>query len=143
MEKIPMKSSIMDPTRLWDEHVKTLESMHFEAKEAEAHLESVREKRESPRIRSLYLTSYIPKKGKRQVYIISIGRTLDVSKGGAKIETHRQLDIGTKLELEIAVEDRIIAAKGEVVYSEKIGAGLFGTGISFISIDEEDRRLLR
>jgi hypothetical protein len=138
-----MGSSEFDPTEFWDEHVKKLRSIQSVIDPAEAHLESVREKRGSPRIRSLNLTSYVPKKDEQQEYIISIGRTLDVSEGGAKIETHRKLDRGVQLELQIAVEDRIISARGEVLYSRDLGRGLFGTGIRFTSIDEEDKRLLQ
>ena len=138
-----MGSSEFDPTEFWDEHVKKLRSIQSVIDPAEAHLESVREKRGSPRIRSLNLTSYVPKKDEQQEYIISIGRTLDVSEGGAKIETHRKLDRGVQLELQMAVEDRIISARGEVLYSRDLGHGLFGTGIRFTSIDEEDRRLLQ
>jgi len=58
---------------------------------SERDLESVREKRSSRRIRSLNLTSYTPRKGEEQQYIVSIGRTLDVSEGGVKVETHRKL----------------------------------------------------
>ena len=138
-----MGFSEFDPTEFWDEHVKKLRSIQSVIDPAEAHLESVREKRGSPRIRSLNLTSYVPKKDEQQEYIISIGRTLDVSEGGAKIETHRKLDRGVQLELQIAVEDRIISARGEVLYSRDLGRGLFGTGIRFTSIDEEDKRLLQ
>ena len=106
-------------------------------------LESVKEKRAAPRIRSLNLTSYTPRKGEQQEYIISIGRTLDVSEGGVKVETHRRLTKGTELDLDIAVEDRIISARGEVLHAEELNTGLFGTGIRFTSITEEDRQLLR
>ena len=78
---------------------------------SERELNSVREKRASRRIRSLNLTSYTPKKGDKQEYIVSIGRTLDVSEGGVKVETHRKLDNGTELEMDIAVEEKIITAK--------------------------------
>ena len=138
-----MKSSILSPTERWDEHVRKLQVIESEMQQTEVFLESVMEKRASPRIRSLLLASYVPRKGERQEYIISIGRTLDVSEGGAKIETHRQLDKGLQLELEIAVEDQIISAKGEVLYSQELRDGLFGTGISFTAINEEARRLLR
>ena len=138
-----MGSSEFDPTQFWDEHAKKLRSIQSGIDQAGAHLESVREKRASPRIRSLNLASYVPKKDKRQEYIISIGRTLDVSEGGAKIETHRKLDRGVQLELEIAVEDQIISARGEVMYSTELAHGLFGTGIRFTFIAEEDRRLLQ
>jgi hypothetical protein len=137
-----MGFSEFDPAEFWENHVKKLRSIQSRIDQAEAHLESVREKRASPRIRSLNLASYVPKKDERQEYIISIGRTLDVSEGGAKIETHRELARGVQLELEIAVEDQIISAKGEVLYSTDLGHGLFGTGIRFTSIAEEDKRLL-
>ena len=109
----------------------------------EHELENVKEKRTSRRIRSLNLTSYIPIKADRQEYIVSIGRTLDVSEGGVKVETHRRLADGTELEMHIAIEDKIITAKGEVVHTEELKNGLFGTGIRFTSINEKDRRSLR
>ncbi len=109
----------------------------------ERELNSVREKRASRRIRSLNLTSYTPKKGDKQEYIVSIGRTLDVSEGGVKVETHRKLDNGTELEMDIAVEEKIITAKGEVVHTEELKNGLFGTGIRFTSISDEDRKILQ
>ncbi len=110
---------------------------------SERELNSVREKRASRRIRSLNLTSYTPKKGDKQEYIVSIGRTLDVSEGGVKVETHRKLDNGTELEMDIAVEEKIITAKGEVVHTEELKSGLFGTGIRFTSISDEDRKILQ
>lgn len=138
-----MVSSKPNPAEMWDRHVEKLQSIQAEMQHVEAFLDNVREKRASPRIRSLNLTSYVPRKGQQQEYIISIGRTLDVSEGGVKIETHRRLDKGLQLELEIAVEDRIISAKGEVLYSEELKDGLFGTGISFTVMAEDDRRLLQ
>jgi hypothetical protein len=110
---------------------------------SERDLETLREKRSSRRIRSLNLTSYTPRKGEEQQYIVSIGRTLDLSEGGVKVETHRKLANGTELEMDIAIEDRIITAKGEVVYTEELKSGLFGTGIQFTSISDEDRGSLR
>ena len=109
----------------------------------ERELESVREKRGSPRIRSLNLTSYTPKKDNAQEYIVSIGRTLDVGEGGVKVELHRKLVEGTELDMDIAIEDKIITARGEVVHTEELKNGLFGTGIRFTSISDEDRETLR
>ena len=138
-----MGSLKFNPTEMWDEHNRKLRAIESKMQQTEVFLESVKEKRASPRIRSLLLASYVPRRGEQQEYIISIGRTLDVSEGGAKIETHRQLEKGLQLELEIAVEDQIISAKGEVLYSQELRDGLFGTGISFTAINEEARRLVR
>ena len=110
---------------------------------SENEVANVKEKRTSRRIRSLNLTSYTPKKGEEQEYIVSIGRTLDVSDGGVKVETHRKLATGTELEMDIAIEDKIVNAKGEVVHTEELKNGLFGTGIRFTYISEEDRKILR
>jgi hypothetical protein len=104
--------------------------------------DSVKEQRKSRRIRSLHLTSYVPRKGSEQEYIVSIGRTLDVSKGGVKVETHRELAKGTELDMDIAVEDRVITAKGVVVHVEPLSGGLYGTGIRFTAISEADLALL-
>ena len=109
----------------------------------EAVHESVKEHRQSRRIRSLHLTSYVPKKGREQEYIISIGRTLDVSKGGVRVEVHRELAKGTELDMDIAIEDRVITAKGEVVHVEPLSGGLYGTGIRFTAISEADLALLQ
>ena len=110
---------------------------------SERELEDVMEKRASRRIRTLNLTSYTPKRDDEQEYIVSIGRTLDVSDGGVKVETHRKLEDGTELEMDIAIEEKIITAKGEVVHTEELENGLFGTGIRFTWISEEDRDSLR
>jgi hypothetical protein len=104
--------------------------------------EGVKEQRKSRRIRSLHLTSYVPRKGSEQEYIVSIGRTLDVSKGGVKVEVHRELAKGTELDMDIAVEDRLITAKGVVIYVEPLPGGLYGTGIRFTAISEDDLALL-
>jgi hypothetical protein len=133
----------LTPKEMWDQHVERLQDKEAEIPETEALAASVLEQRTSPRIRSLNLTMYVPKKDKQQDYIISIARTLDVSQGGVKIETHRKLDRGTELELDIAIEDRIISAKGEVLRSEELEEDVFATGIRFTDISEEDRRFLR
>ena len=104
--------------------------------------ESKREKRGSRRIRSLNLTSYTPKKGDQQSAMVSIGRTLDVSESGVKVEIHRKLAEGTRLDMDIAVEDKIVTATGEVVYTEELENELFGTGIRFTSISDADREAL-
>ena len=146
LSSIPPKTetglSGLNPKEFWDQHVKGLESLDSEREQVDASLESVKERRASPRIRSFNLTTYVPHREGRQDYIISIGRTLDVSEGGAKVETYRKLDIGSKLEMDIAIEDEIISAEGEVLHFQEFGDGLFGTGIHFTSINEEDRRLL-
>jgi hypothetical protein len=61
-----MGFSQFDTTQFWDQHVKKLRSIQAEKDSAEAHLESVREKRASPRSRFLNLASYVPKKHERQ-----------------------------------------------------------------------------
>ena len=44
-----------------------------------------------------------------------------MSESGVKIETLRKLDPGAQLELEMAVENQIISARGEVLYSTDLG----------------------
>jgi hypothetical protein len=138
-----LDSSQVSPEEIECQDVEKIDAIDSSGTEADDLIETTLEKRASPRIRSLHLTSYLPKKGGRQEHIVSIGRTLDVSEGGMKLETHRPLDNGTRVELAIAVEDAVISAEGEVLYSKELVDGLFGTGICFTSMNEEDRQLLR
>ena len=119
----PAKLSTLSPAEVWGQHVNELDGIHAKVKEADELTAALKDQRTSPRIRSLNLTSYVPKQGGRQDHIISMGRTLDVSEGGVRLETHRHLDKGTRLELVIAIEEAIISFEGEVLYSEDLGDG--------------------
>jgi hypothetical protein len=74
---------------------------------------------------------------------VEVGRTLDVSEAGIRVETARQLQPAQELDIQIAAGDRLVTARGRVVYSEPTGS-LAVTGIAWVTIAPDDLdRLVR
>ena len=72
---------------------------------------------------------------------VTVGRTVDVSATGVRVQTPGHLCTDDRLRLEIAVADRVVHAHGLVVRSARIG-DLIEAGIELTDIDESDRELL-
>lgn len=100
------------------------------------------EKRSFIRLDSLHLLDYIvvDSHGIRGRY--SMGRTLDISENGLKLETDKPLVMGDTLIVTIGLEDDLIDLQGEVVRS-KPDAGRFITGVEFTEIPDEGRRIFK
>lgn len=103
--------------------------------------ESNGSRRESSRVRTIHLVSVTSDKARGETSI-SIGRTLDVSSSGIRVEVLGHVCIEDLLQLEIAIEDRIILAQGRVVHAKRKGDRLVETGIEFTSIADADRDAL-
>ncbi|MBW1701274.1 MAG: PilZ domain-containing protein [Deltaproteobacteria bacterium] len=95
------------------------------------------ERRRHPRLKSLWLISYVGKEGGVQKSPISITRTLDMSPVGVKLETIEPLDPNALLEMEIAIKERIFSVHGQVVYCREIPAANYIVGIQFDQPVEE------
>jgi hypothetical protein len=95
------------------------------------------ERRRHPRVKSLWLISYVGKEGGVQKSPFSTTRTLDMSQAGVKLETIEPLDTNTLLEMEIAIKESIFSVKGRVVYCRQVPAGNYFVGIQFDQPVEE------
>ena len=89
------------------------------------------ERRRFARVKSLHLTSFVPKQGDAPLAQVSMGRTLDLSAVGTKIEVYQPIEPMTRVELEIAIEEKITRAHGTVVHQEATEQGSFLVGIEF------------
>ena len=89
------------------------------------------ERRRYARIESLNLTAIVPKEGDAPLSQVSMARTLDLSPAGAKIEVHQEIDLGSRVELEIAVAEEITSVHGTVVHVEPSDPGGYVLGIEF------------
>jgi hypothetical protein len=96
--------------------------------------ENIQEKRGYPRIKKLYLISYITKEEGRQVSPVLMGRTLDVSPSGVRVEVFQRISVNSEMELDIACNDENISVGGIVVRSNKTGNEVFVLGIKFNEI---------
>lgn len=100
------------------------------------------EQRQFIRKNALHLLDYLifDQNGLQTTY--SMGRTLDVSENGLKLETTEQIAIGDTLLITVGLEDDLIDLRGEVVYTE-VEAQRHITGIEFQGISEEGRRIFK
>lgn len=100
------------------------------------------ERRRAPRRPLLYLTTFTPAQAGEPSDIVGLGRTRDVSQAGLRLETDRGLSQGAVVDLDIAIEERIVHAEGEVVHVQAEKDGLYSIGIRFTSISPGDRSTL-
>jgi hypothetical protein len=71
-----------------------------------------------------------------------VGRTVDVSLGGTRIETPYGLISGERLEISIAIPPQVIKCKGQVVHILWPGGKSLTAGIRFEDLSEQDRLYL-
>lgn len=74
----------------------------------------------------------------------SDARSSDISASGLRLMTPAQLEVGTRLELEIFLErdeDKIVRAIGEVVWQSKTSETSFETGVVIKHMDDADKGL--
>lgn len=95
------------------------------------------ERRRHPRVKSLWLISYVGKEGGVQKSPCTTTRTLDISPAGVQLETIEPLDTNALLEMEIAIKESIFSINGRVVYCRQGPAGNYLVGIHFDHPEEE------
>lgn len=99
------------------------------------------ERRREPRVHALYHV-IITADGTSREVDMTVGRTLDVSAAGVRVETPGLLGVDDQVRLEIAVEETLIDARGRVVRVARVGR-LIEAGIEFTSITDSDRAELQ
>ncbi len=98
------------------------------------------ERRRAPRVRALFHT-VITSEGDPDEVSVRVGRTVDISETGVRVETPGRLCVDDKVRLEIAVEETVVNAQGRVIRAMRVG-DLVEAGIEFTVIAEEDRLAL-
>ena len=99
------------------------------------------ERRRFIRPEALNLLDYlvVDDQGRQGEY--SMARTLNVSKGGILMETHRQLPLGQQVMITLGLKEQLIDVMGRIVYA--VGAaGRFHNGVEFFHLSDSDKRIL-
>jgi c-di-GMP-binding flagellar brake protein YcgR len=99
-------------------------------------------KRKHERIKSLNL-SYVLVDGRFSEEKQTMGRTLNVSESGIRLETHLPVEIGSHLLLSIGLEDKVVDITGRVVHSMQNKEGAYELGVQFIDPDAKARETLQ
>ncbi|MCK5228647.1 MAG: PilZ domain-containing protein [Desulfobulbaceae bacterium] len=92
--------------------------------------------REYPRIDMLNLLSYECMDDEGSPLLQGMGRILDISRGGVKIETHVKIELRSLVLMKIGFKDEIIDVKGEVVYCRKVESAMFESGVRFLGVND-------
>jgi hypothetical protein len=72
----------------------------------------------------------------------SMGRTLDVSLNGLKLETSYDIPLEAQLEITVGIEEDLVDLVGRVTHKSEKG-GRFVSGIEFVKMSAEGRRVFR
>ena len=101
---------------------------------------TTREQRKFIRYDALHLLDYTVLDDNGDGGEYSMGRTIDVSVDGIKLETNTHIPINSKLLITIGLEDDLVDLKGMVAH-ESPHNGRFLSGIVFLKISKNGRRV--
>ena len=100
------------------------------------------DKRKFLRINSLNL-SYVLVDGEGEADRQTMGRTLDVSEAGIRLETNLSVEKGSQLMLSIGFEDELVDIKGHVIHTAENRDGKYELGIKFDNLDDTIRKTIQ
>lgn len=72
-----------------------------------------------------------------------MGRTLNISKNGIMLETSIEMTPGQSVDMEIALQNDLIDARGTVAHCSAADADHYHTGIEFTQISQSDMEILK
>jgi hypothetical protein len=93
------------------------------------------DKRRFPRFSSLNLSYVLVDGAEDEVERQTMGRTLDVSEVGIRLETHLSVDVGREMLLSIGLEDDVLDIRGRVVHCSRNKEGKHELGVEFLDKD--------
>jgi hypothetical protein len=77
-----------------------------------------------------------------EVLFREMGRTLNVSPAGVKLETPALLEAGQTVQVSLGLKDDMIDLTGKVAHTQVVGPEMFSAGIQFTRMDDGGRRVL-
>ncbi|HEY6007583.1 MAG TPA: PilZ domain-containing protein [Geobacteraceae bacterium] len=92
--------------------------------------------RRFPRISKLCLIAYVNHDGAQQRTPVSLGRVLDISPAGIGMEVFTPVTTGSVMEMEIDLQDILLAVQGKVVHVRPAEEGRYLVGIEFAETQE-------
>lgn len=100
------------------------------------------ENRKYIRLDSLHLLDYliVDREGRQTTY--SMGRTLDVSEHGMKLEVNHTVNSGDTLLITVGIENDLVDLTGEVIHCKKNNK-LYVLGIEFSDISDKGMKILK
>ena len=97
------------------------------------------DRRASPRVDTVQLVQ-VAEPG--SVNELTTGRTLNISRGGVRLEMGSHLPLRSRVRLSLAVGDEFVTVAGAVVYLEALDGGRCSMGVQFTELDAHSRQQL-
>ena len=104
---------------------------------------NTKEKRQHYRINSQNLLNYACYDDENNLVKQGMGRTLNVSAVGIRLETHVELESGNRIEVTIGLEEELVTVEGKIVYIKPGQEGKFEAGIQFLDVDRKAGEVLQ
>ena len=92
-------------------------------------------RRKHPRVKTRNLISFFSYDEQGLLTSQGLGKAMDVSKGGIKLETPHPVDSGVISLMAVDVGSKFIEIKGKLVYCQKTGSGMYHSGVKFFGTD--------
>ncbi len=100
-----------------------------------------KEQRRFIRFDALHLLDYIILDENGNPGRYSMGRTIDVSIDGIKLETKYKIKLNSRVLITVGLEDDLIDLEGQISHSV-IQDGMYVSGVTFLKINKDGRRVL-
>ena len=104
---------------------------------------NTKEKRRHYRINSQNLLNYACYDDQDNLVKQGMGRTLNVSEVGIRLETHVELETGNRIEVTIGLEEELVTVEGKILYNKPGLEGKFEAGIQFFNVDQKAGEVLQ
>lgn len=99
-----------------------------------------REQRKFIRYDALHLLDYTILDDNGEAGVYSMGRTIDVSVDGIKLETNSPLKVNARLLITVGLEDDLVDLEGKITHMTPHD-GRFISGVVFLKISKNGRRV--
>ena len=101
------------------------------------------DKRRQERYDTLNLLSYVCLDSDGKEWQQGMGRTLNVSERGIKLETHEPIETKYIVLLSIGLEDDVVDIRCKVIYCNRGESGRFESGIEFYEVGPHSMKVLK
>ncbi len=100
----------------------------------------IREQRKFIRYDALHILDYTVLDDNGEGGVYSMGRTIDVSVDGIKLETNSPLKVDSRLLITVGLEDDLVDLEGKITHMTPHD-GRFISGVVFLKISKNGRRV--
>ncbi|MCO5169754.1 MAG: PilZ domain-containing protein [Planctomycetes bacterium] len=94
------------------------------------------ERRREPRERTYQLVNVSPVNAEGLPTEQLLGRTLDLSRGGARVEVPHEVSAGARVRVDLALHEALVSTEAEVRYVGTGDEGEWLLGLEFVGLDD-------